>query len=130
MTIPVRDDEAGIEVTIAFDDTPGYVDTTYNHQTDNAFLMREYKRLFFPDRDPGTDCHPTFPNVILFVAAWDFITPDAHNEPKNFPSSLGKSMFNLITHGLVDNVRTNVIVVITKSMSYRERREEESLVEQ
>ena len=38
VTIPVHDDETGIEVTIAFDDTPGYVDTTYDHQIDNVSL--------------------------------------------------------------------------------------------
>ena len=121
VTIPVHDDETGIEVTIAFDDTPGYVDTTYDHQIDNVSLMQEYKRVFFPEPESGihprTVCHPTFPNVILLVAAWDSITPDAHNEPGHFTSSLGKSMFNLITHGLVDPTRSNVIVVITKSMS-------------
>jgi hypothetical protein len=56
--------------------------------------------------------------VILLVAAWDSITPDAHNEPNHFTSPAGKSMFNLKVSGLVDIQRTNVIVVVTKSLSY------------
>ncbi|KAF8815993.1 hypothetical protein BYT27DRAFT_7238143 [Phlegmacium glaucopus] len=121
VTIPVQNEETGVTVTVAFDDTPGYADTTYSHRADNVSLIHEYKRRFFTEPEPHL--HPqtvhcsTFPNVILLVAEWSSITADAHNEPERFTSALGTSMFNLNTTGLVDPDRTNVIVVITKSMS-------------
>jgi hypothetical protein len=115
-------------VTIAFDDTPGYADTTYGDQDANTSFIRQYTQRYFQfaedkphsrDRSfPPAVRHRTYPNVILLVAAWDSIKVDAHNEPKHFTSSVGKSMFNLMVSGLVDVVRTNVIVVVTKSMSY------------
>jgi hypothetical protein len=124
VTVPVHDDETGVTVTIAFDDTPGDADTTYSHREDNASLMRLYKQRYFPEPEPHPRSqtspatnHHTFPNVILLVAAWDSITPDAHNNPEHFTSAVGKSMFNLIAPGLVDPERANVIVVVTKSKS-------------
>jgi hypothetical protein len=125
VTVPVHDDETGVTVTIAFDDTPGDADTTYSHREDNASLMRLYKQCYFPEPEPNprsqtsplANHHHTFPNVILLVAAWDSITPDAHNNPEHFTSAIGKSMFNLIAPGLVDPERANVIVVVTKSKS-------------
>jgi hypothetical protein len=86
--------------------------------------MRQYKQRYFPEpeshppsqRSPAIS-HHTFPNVILLVATWDSITPDAHNEPAYFTSAVGKSMFSLKISSLVDLERSNVIVVVTKSMS-------------
>jgi hypothetical protein len=125
VTVPVHDNETGVTATVAFDDTPGDEDTTYNDRHINASLMRQYRERYFPDVQPHlTDDtsqlairRHAYPNVILLVAAWGSITPDAHNEPKHFTSAAGKSMFNLKFSGLVDLERTNVIVVITKSLS-------------
>ncbi|KAJ7267856.1 hypothetical protein C8J57DRAFT_1613976 [Mycena rebaudengoi] len=95
-------------VTVAFDDTPGLDDTTYLDRKTNAALMHRYKETYFQN---------IFPNVILLVASWDSIMPDAHNKVSHFTSSVGRSMYNLLLSGLVDGDRTNVLVVITKSLS-------------
>ncbi|KAJ7440314.1 hypothetical protein B0H11DRAFT_546372 [Mycena galericulata] len=95
-------------VTVAFDDTPGLEDTTYLDRKTNAALMHRYKEKYFRD---------IFPNVILLVASWDSIIPDAHNKVSHFTSAIGRSMYNLFLSGLVDGDRTNVLVVITKSLS-------------
>jgi hypothetical protein len=70
--------------------------------------MHSYKQKYF---------HCTYPNVILLVASWDSITPDAHNEARHFASAIGKSMYSLSSSNLVDPHRANVVVVVTKSMS-------------
>ncbi|KAJ7348407.1 hypothetical protein DFH08DRAFT_1000220 [Mycena albidolilacea] len=95
-------------VTVAFDDTPGLDDTTYLDRKTNAVLMHRYKEKYF---------QKIFPNIILLVASWDSITLDAHNKVSHFTSAIGRSMFNLFLSGLVDRVRTNVLVVITKCLS-------------
>ncbi|KAK7065105.1 protein hedgehog [Favolaschia claudopus] len=95
-------------LTVVFDDTPGLDDTTYLDRKTNAALMQRYKEKYFSD---------IFPNVILLVAAWDSITPDAHNKVSHFTSPVGRSMYNLSLSGLVDSERPNVVVVITKSLS-------------
>ncbi|KAK7007846.1 protein hedgehog [Favolaschia claudopus] len=99
---------ASASLTVVFDDTPGLDDTTYLDRKTNAALMQRYKERYFSD---------IFPNVILLVASWDSITPDAHNKVSHFTSPLGRSMYNLSLLGLVDSERTNVVVVITKSLS-------------
>ncbi|KAJ7654759.1 hypothetical protein B0H17DRAFT_1266588 [Mycena rosella] len=104
--------ETAVTVTVAFDDTPGLEDTTYDDREANASLMRRYKQQYFP-----SGAYQTYPNVILLVASWDSITPDAHNEPHHFTSAAGKSMYTLSLSGLVDRDRANVVVVITKSLS-------------
>jgi hypothetical protein len=122
----MHDDVTGAPVMIAFDDTPGYADTTYDDRDANTSLIHQYGQRYFPEVQPhlgDRSFQPavrrrTFPNVILLVAAWDSIKADAYNEPKHFTSPVGKSMFNLVASGLVDVVRTNVIVVVTKSMSF------------
>ncbi|KAJ7907595.1 hypothetical protein B0H13DRAFT_1879428 [Mycena leptocephala] len=95
-------------VTVAFDDTPGLDDTTYLDRKTNAALMHRYKQKHFEH---------IFPNVILLVASWDSLMLDAPNNTSKFTSALGRSMYNLSRSGLVDNDRTNVLVVITKSLS-------------
>jgi hypothetical protein len=109
-------------VTLAFDDTPGDADTDYEDRAVNTNLIRIYKEHYFPNSKPTGNslpevCRQTYPNVILLVASWRTITPDAHNGPTTFTSALGKSMYSLSCSDLVDRDRTNVIVVITKSMS-------------
>ncbi|KAK7040485.1 protein hedgehog [Favolaschia claudopus] len=95
-------------LTVVLDDTPGLDDTTYLDRKANAALMQRYKERYFSN---------IFPNVILLVASWDSITPDAHNKVSHFTSPLGRSMYNLWLSGLVDSQRPNVVVVITKSLS-------------
>ncbi|KAJ7040039.1 hypothetical protein C8F04DRAFT_1254495 [Mycena alexandri] len=95
-------------VTVAFDDTPGLEDTTYLDRKTNAALMHRYKEKYFRN---------IFPNVVLLIASWDSIMPDAHNKVSHFTSAIGRSMYNLFLSGLVDADRTNVLVAITKSLS-------------
>ncbi|KAF7335075.1 Protein hedgehog [Mycena venus] len=116
--LPVK--EKGVTVKIAFDDTPGLEDTTFGDRATNASLMRRYREQYFPENTLSLPDHrrQTYPNVILLVAAWNSITPDAHNDPEHFTSALGKSMYNLQFSGLVDRERPNVLVVVTKSLSF------------
>ncbi|KAF8816001.1 hypothetical protein BYT27DRAFT_7185726 [Phlegmacium glaucopus] len=121
VTIPLHNKEAGV-AAIAIDDTPGLDDTTYSHRYNNDNLMRQYKKVYFPDpishSQTSPVINPTFPHVILLVATWDSITPDAHNDPAHFTSAVGKSISNLTNSGLVDLEYPNIIIVVTKSMSY------------
>jgi hypothetical protein len=104
--------------TICFDDTPGGDDTTYTDRMPTLSLMAEYKKKHFQDTlDSSKIIHTIYPNVILIIVDWMSLTPDAHNSP-TFTSSLGKSMYNLLCSKLVDLNRPNVIVVVTKSLSY------------
>lgn len=100
--------DTGVTITIAFDDTPGFEDTTFGDRNTNSTLMRTYKQQYFPE---------TYPNIVLLVTSWDSITPDAHNERHQFTSAAGKSIYNLFSSDLVDPHRVNVVVVVTKSMS-------------
>lgn len=81
--------------------------------------MDQYAKTYFSNSDLSP-LSPTFPHVILVVASWGSIIRDAHNEPKRFTSALGRSIRNLKTSGLVDLEYPNIIVVVTKSLSYRE----------
>jgi hypothetical protein len=87
----------------------------------NSALIRIYKNRYFPeaqpDSSPHESQHQTYPNIILLVASWKSITTDAHNPPAEFTSALGQSMYKLSLSGLVDHARTNVVVVVTKSLS-------------
>ncbi|KAJ7729763.1 hypothetical protein B0H16DRAFT_1893779 [Mycena metata] len=95
-------------IPVEIDDTPGLEDTTYRDREANRALLTEYQRQQFPSG--------IYPNVILLVASWDSITVDAHNEPHNLTSAIGKSMYHLKLSGLVDIKRPNVVVVVTKSL--------------
>ena len=80
--------------------------------------MTQYKAIYFPDSDSRPQSSsPTFPHVILLVATWDSITPDVHNEPQKFCSAIGKSISNLKNSRLIDLDYSNVVVVVTNSMS-------------
>ncbi|THV00787.1 hypothetical protein K435DRAFT_931676 [Dendrothele bispora CBS 962.96] len=123
VTVNVREEDntdSRLSKTVAFDDTPGYEDTTYSDREENAWLMGEYKRKYFSDQSLNRSSFQSgadiFPNVILLIAEWKSVTPDVHNSP-NFTSSAGKSMLNLRDSGLVDLRRNNVVIVITKSLS-------------
>ncbi|KAJ7267857.1 hypothetical protein C8J57DRAFT_1325985, partial [Mycena rebaudengoi] len=100
--------ELSSEITVAFDDTPGLEDTTFEDRELNASLLHTYKLKHFPD---------IYPNVILLVAAWDSVTPDAQNKPDHFTSAIGKTIYALHCSNLVDDERANIVVVVTKSMS-------------
>jgi hypothetical protein len=126
----MRDPQTGVAITLAFDDTPGHEDTTYADRARNAVLMHRYSRIHFPEpqenaaeiTDTGSPTKPElrrrkYPNAILLVAKWESIKEDAHNDPEHFTSSIGKTMLNLSISNLVDFERTNVIVVVTRSMS-------------
>ncbi|KAJ7328888.1 hypothetical protein DFH08DRAFT_940517 [Mycena albidolilacea] len=120
--VPCYDPDTKMNVTLALDDTPGDADTTYTDQAPNTALVRTYrKRYFLSEASDGHSSQGywrTYPNVILLVASWDSIIEDAHNQPHEFTSAIGKSMYKLESSGLVDHDRSNVVVVITKSMSY------------
>ncbi|KAJ7217546.1 hypothetical protein C8J57DRAFT_1395668 [Mycena rebaudengoi] len=95
-------------ITVAFDDTPGIEDTTFEDRALHAALFHTYKLKHFPD---------IYPNVILLVAAWETITSDTHNKPEHFTSAIGKTIYALYCSNLVDDERANIVVVVTKSMS-------------
>ncbi|KAJ7307738.1 hypothetical protein DFH08DRAFT_824051 [Mycena albidolilacea] len=123
--IPVFNRGTGVTVTLAFDDTPGGADTSYSDRASNSALIRIYKDRYFPDTQPidfssasREERHQTYPNIILLVASWDSIKTDAHNPPAQSTSPLGQSIYNLSCSGLVNHSRTNVVVVVTKSMSF------------
>ncbi|KAF7366104.1 Protein hedgehog [Mycena venus] len=100
--------ELSSDITVAFDDTPGLEDNTFEDRELNASLLLRYKVNHFAD---------IYPNVIVLVAAWESITPDAHNEPAHFTSALGKTIYALHRSDLVDEKRANIVVVVTKSLS-------------
>jgi hypothetical protein len=75
--------------------------------------MQRYKERYFPKAIPQT-----YPDAILLVASWESITPDANNDPVDFTSAVGNSMYSLFSSGLVDHTRANVVIVVTKSMSF------------
>ncbi|KAJ7255020.1 hypothetical protein B0H12DRAFT_1233277 [Mycena haematopus] len=120
--VPCYDPGTQMNVTLALDDTPGHGDTNYTDHAPNTALMKTYRERYFPSE--ASDGHSsrghrqTYPNVILLVASWDSIIEDAHNQPREFTSAIGKSMYKLEYSGLVDHGRNNVVVVVTKSMSY------------
>ena len=122
----MHDTQTGVTFTLAFDDTRGNEDTSYD-RLNSAVLMHRYSRIHFPevqqnfaqftDEDSSAMQEKKYPNVILLVASWDSIREDAHNQPEHFTSAIGKTILNLKVSKLVDLERTNVIVVITKSLS-------------
>jgi hypothetical protein len=78
--------------------------------------MKVYQQRYF-SKTPEMPWQK-YPNVILLVASWDSITMDAHNQPVHFTSPIGQSMYKLSLSSLVDSNRNNVIVVVTKCMSF------------
>ncbi|THV00784.1 hypothetical protein K435DRAFT_837135 [Dendrothele bispora CBS 962.96] len=107
-------DKEGTPFSVSFVDTPGYADTTYTDRELNNSLISLYKQKYFPDV-PSTE-DQKYPNVILLITEWNSIHSDSHNSP-NFTSAIGKSMWNLKHSGLIDPHCSNVIVVVTKSLS-------------
>ncbi|KAJ7890842.1 hypothetical protein B0H14DRAFT_2560968 [Mycena olivaceomarginata] len=114
MPVPASNIEPA--VTLALDDTPGYADNTYDDRGANLALIKIYQELYFSE-SAGLQWR-RYPNIILLVTSWNTITVDAYNAPECFTSPVGQSMFKLSHAGLVDLRRTNVIVVVTKSLSF------------
>ncbi|KAK7017747.1 hypothetical protein R3P38DRAFT_2784689 [Favolaschia claudopus] len=112
-----KNKHSGITVNVAFDDTPGDEDTVHFDGAVNSHLMAVYKDQYFSHSKTTTGSE-TYPNVILLVVAWDSIREDAQNSPNQFTSAAGRSMHSLFLSGLVDPIRPNVVVVVTKSMSF------------
>ncbi|KAF8145221.1 hypothetical protein K438DRAFT_1782159 [Mycena galopus ATCC 62051] len=100
--------ELSSDIEVVFDDTPGVEQTTSKDTESTASLLQRYKDDHFTD---------IYPNVILLVAEWGSIKPDAHNEPAASTSALGKTIYALHLSNLVDEQRSNIVVVVTKSRS-------------
>jgi hypothetical protein len=100
--------ELSSEITVAFDDTPGLEDTIFDDRGLNASPFPVYKFKHFSD---------IYPNAILLVVAWESIKLDAHREPDQFTSAIGKTIYTLYRSNLVDDERANIVVVVTNSMS-------------
>jgi len=111
--ITVNSEGNHVELTVSFDDTPGFGDTISDDRERNDALLDTYARNHFPK----VESQPTYPNVILIVASWESVKED-DNELGNFTSSIGKTIQRLSRTKLVDNNRGNVIVVVTKSLSF------------
>ncbi|KAJ6561733.1 hypothetical protein B0H19DRAFT_1287009 [Mycena capillaripes] len=114
MPVPASNIEPA--VTLALDDTPGYADNTYDDRGANLALITIYQERYFSE-NAGLPWR-RYPNIILLVTSWNTITVDAYNAPECFTSPIGQSMFKLSHAGLVDLRRANVIVVVTKSLSF------------
>ena len=63
-----------------------------------------------PSRKSGSSIRDTYPNIILLVISWDSVKIDH--------SSIRKTIHYLAQSYLVDEERQNVIVVVTKSLTY------------
>jgi len=110
--VPITFDSEGnrIELTVSFDDTPGFGDTISDDRERNQALLARYVENHFPNFDESQPAHP---NVILIVTSWDTVKED-----DNHPPSIDKTIQYLRRSRLVDNKRGNVIVVVTKSLSF------------
>ncbi|KAK7065104.1 protein hedgehog, partial [Favolaschia claudopus] len=115
MPVPQSDPQQP-PIILGLDDTPGYGDNTSEDRGTNLALIRLYQERFYSPsiRIPWR----RYPNVVLIVTSWNSLTIDAHNAPEKFTSPLGQSMFKVAQAGLVDPQRPNVIVVVTKSLSF------------
>lgn len=111
--------QTGVSVTVSFDDTPGLKDTKSDNNGLIDALMRDYGEKYYPTvrKVFPDDRGKIYPNIIMLVASWDSIKRDA-NEPANFTSSIGKTMYSLSRVGLFDVERPNVIVVVTKALTF------------
>jgi hypothetical protein len=135
--VQVPDKAGKFSISLSFDDTPGLDDTKYADRAVNEDLFRSYSKVFYSRIDrsvPHTSSEERsnesvtnallqrirermYPNVIVLVASWDSVTVD-DNDPETFTSSIGKTIHSLINSNLVDEQRPNVIVVVTKSLTF------------
>jgi hypothetical protein len=115
------DPTTGISIALSFDDSPGLDDRTYRKRARLEALIQEYDRTYYPDV-PRTDIArlsnsarfrgKTYPNAILLVASWDSVKRDAES------SSIGTTVQYLAHSGLIDHQHQNVIVVVTKALTF------------
>jgi hypothetical protein len=85
--------------------------------------MRNYSAKYYPavpteilglrDHTRGK----TYPNLIILAASWDSVKMD-DNEPADFTSSIGKTIYYLTNTDLIDHQLPNVVVVVTKSLTF------------
>jgi hypothetical protein len=115
------DPRTGITITLSFDDSPGLDDRTRKKRAGMEALIEEYDRKYYPNLPPtdlarvNKSAHfrgKTYPNAILLVASWDSIRRDAESSP------IGTTMQYLAGLGLVDHQHQNVIVVVTKALTF------------
>lgn len=104
---------------MSFDDTPGLEDSKIEKREQNAALMRDYGNKYYPTvpRVFTNDRGKTYPNLIVLVASWDSVKRD-DNEPAEFTSSIGRTMYYLSHAGLYDDQYQNVVVVVTKALTF------------
>ena len=84
--------------------------------------MREYSERYYPKVSTDIPGLPdprgkTYPNLVVLVASWDSVKMD-DNEPVDFTSSIGKTMYYLTNTDLVDHLHQNVVVVVTKALTF------------
>ena len=115
------DPVSGISITLSFDDSPGLDDRTSKKRARMETLVGEYDRKYYPDMSPtdlarvSTSAHfrgKTYPNAILLVTSWDSVRRDAES------SSIGTTMQYLAGSGLIDHQHPNVVVVVTKALTF------------
>src|SRR6202042_61079 len=99
----------------SIDDTPGLEDTVTAHRERNTTIVQNYSKTYYPEvscasiSDYGHDVRgKTYPNVIFLVASWDSIKED-DNDPHDFTSSIGKTIYHLQRSGLHDDRHQNII---------------------
>ena len=126
----------GVAVELALDDTPGFDDAAVRDRDRNAVIFHRYCErfsLFTNEQEVNelvdflhvigcSEFVPTFrstlrlaafPNLIMLVTTWKSIQRDTKNEPHEFQSPIGRTIWTLLQSGLYDAHRPNVIVVVT-----------------
>lgn len=114
------DPKTGISITLSFDDSPGLDDTRPGMKMQLEALVKEYGQKYYPDV-PHTDIarldksahfrRKTYPNAILLVATWDSVK-------RNAESAIEKTIRFLAHSDLIDETHQNVIVVVTKALTF------------
>jgi len=110
--MPITVDSNGdvIGLTVSFDDTPGFGSTIFDDKERMEALLDRYAENHFPKLD---ESRQIYPNVILIVTSWDSVKED-----DSYFTSFDKTIQYLNRTRLVGNKRGNVIVVVTKSLSF------------
>jgi len=112
------DSNTGVQVRLAYDDTPGSFDTISEDRGRINDLLRKYDEHYYPRILPNARLTGVpgrnrrgklYPNAILLVTTWDSIRGKCH--------ALRETMGNLRKSGLIDHEHPNVIVVVTRSLS-------------
>lgn len=114
------DPQTGISITLSFDDSPGLDDRRSRMRPQLEALVHEYGQKYYPNV-PLTDVarlgksmpfrSEIYPNAILIFATWDSV----RNDPQ---SAIEKTIQFLANSNLVDQTYQNVIVVVTKALTF------------